>query len=817
MQSTIQDFKYELRFLRTNRGLATVILLTLVVGIATDTTIFSVVSSILLRKPPVRDPDRIAIVLSTQRDAGLSDSPEHPVAAPDVLSWRQQNRTFEELAAFEPWREFALSGPTEPQYASGTRVSSNYFSVLGVSPEIGRTFVSGEDEPGHDDVVILSHSLWEKLFSSDPRVLGRTLTVDGRQRNIVGVMPADFKLWIFPAQLWTPLVPDKAQLAPAGRKNRFLYVLGRLGTHVGLQQAQADLAAISSQLAQTYQEDKGWGVTLMTLQDFQIEDAHSLPAIVMLMMAAGFVLLIACANVAGLLLARSVIRQPEIGIRIALGASRIRLLRQLLSENFLIAIIASAFSLVVSIAGTKGMQKLLNFNDVVRAVGISVDWRVVSFAAILSVISVLIFGLVPALHSTSPQVYSKVTQSGRGQASERLRGGIRRLFVSSQIAMSIVLLCGAVLMVKYFVDEMNADLGFNSHKLLTAHISLPSWSYPTEVEQASYSDRLVDSLAHLPGVESATASTSLPAAGQAPNAYITIEGQPSSPENAPRQAQYYAVFPDYFHTLEIPVLGGRGFTKSDRSGLSPVALVNKTFARRFLSEQNAIGQRIMISLDQANQNKWYQIVGIVGDVKDSTNQPADPQVYVPYLQVPSENLRLVLRTRPDPSSMASALRRTVWNIDKSQAINELMPMVDLLATTGGAGGLRLMGGLLGVLAILALILSAIGIYGMASYTAKSRTQEFGIRLAMGAGSTDILWLLMREAIKVVGFGVAVGSVCAFLMPILLHSIFWQFSMQSTTLLLVVAISSIASIALLSSYIPATRVTGLNPVAVLRYQ
>ena len=817
MSTLLQDLKYGLRMLAKNPGFTAVAVITLGLGIAANTAIFSVVSGVLLRKPPVRDPDRVMMVLSIDRAKGWADSPEHPVSAPDFLDWRKDTKTFEEMAAIAPWADFTLTGHDEPEHVAGMRVSANFFHLLGVNPSLGRTFAAGEDEHGRDHVVILSDALWQTHFASDPSVVGKTVKLNGETYTVVAVMPAGFRLMAFSAQAWIPLVFDSNQLTPAARSSRSFYVFGRLKPGATVEQAQAEMATNSRRIELAYPEaDKGWEARLMPLQEFLIQDFHIRPALMMLMGTVGLVLLIACANIAGLLLARSAGRKHEIAIRSAMGARSWRLVRQFLSENMLIALAGAGVGLLLAGWGIKILHAALSFNEWVKPLEFGIDTPVLIFTIGLSLLTVLLFGLVPALQVSRSDLHATLKEGGRAGGVGAARGKARRVFVVAEVALALVLLTGAGLMIKSFLETISANPGFNPRGLLTAEVSLPTAKYGSPSQQAVFFQRVTEKLQNLPGAASATAAANLPLAAEAGDVPFSIEGQPATRPQERPQARYYAVGLDYLQTMEIPLARGRAFTNFDSQNAPPVALVNEAFAHRFFPKEDAVGQHISVETEKGVSSPWREIIGVVGNVKDWFGQPGfNPQLYVPYVQAPSAGMTLVVRTKGDPAALASAVRAAVWFVDKDQPLGNVMAMSQLIDARGEAGD-RLMGELLGIFAGLALILAAVGIYGIIAHGVTQRAHEMGIRMALGAEKASVLRMVVGEGMRLTVFGLLIGLVFAYPLPRLFGAAFEGFAVHPSWIF-VLAPGLVAIAALLASYIPARRATRVDPMVALRYE
>jgi predicted permease len=811
------DVRYGVRQLRRNPGFTAVAVITLGLGIAANTAIFSIVSSVLLRKPPVRNPDKVMMVLPVERAKGWGDNPEHLASAPDFLDWRNSSRTFDEMAAVEPWDDFTLTGHDEPEHVAGMRTSANFFHLLGVNPPLGRTFVDGEDEHGRDHVAILSDSLWQNHFASDPSVVGKTVKLNGESYTVVAVMPASFKLLDFPTQVWIPLAFDQKQLGPAGRQTRSFLVFGRVKAEATGDQAQAEMATISRHMEQSYPDaDKGWEARLLSLQEFVIQDFYIRPALMMLMGAVGLVLLIACANIAGLLLARGAGRKHEIAVRSAMGAGRVRLVRQFLSENILTGLAGAGVGLLLAWWGIRVLHAALSYNEWVKSLDFGIDTRVLVFTVGLSLLTVLLSGLVPALQVSRSDLQATLKEGGRAGGVGVARDKARRVFVVAEVALALVLLTGAGLMIKSFLETIGVDPGFNPRGLLTANVSLPISKYGSPPQQAAFFQQVTEKLQSLPGAVSAATATNLPLAAGAGNIPFSIEGRPATPPKERPQAREYTISPDYLSTMEIPLTRGRAFTNFDNQNAPPVALVNEAFARRFFPKQDAVGQHISIETEVGVPSPRREIVGVVGNVKDYFGQPSfNPQIYLPYVQAPSAEMTLAVRTKGDPATLSSAVRAAVWSVDKDQPLGNVMSMSELIDARGAAGD-RLMGELLGIFAALALILAAVGIYGIIAHGVTQRAHEMGIRMALGAGRAGVLRLVVGEGMRLAAIGLAIGFVVAYPLPHLFGAAFEGFSVHPTGIF-VLAPALVGLAAFLASYIPARRATKVDPMVALRYE
>jgi putative ABC transport system permease protein len=819
MSTLIQDLKYGFRMLAKNPGFTAVAVLTLALGIGANTAIFSVVSGVLLRKPPVREPDRVVMVLSINRAKGWGYGPEHPTSALDFLDWRRESHAFEEMAAIAPRSDFSLTGQGEPQRVAATQVSANFFHLLGVNLSLGRAFTVGEDQRGRDHVAILGYGLWQTHFASDPTVVGKIIRLNGEPYTVVGVIPASYKLFspTFASQIWIPLAFGSKHLSPAGRQSRSFYVVGRLKPEAKAEQAQAEMAAIAHRLEQIYPEaDKGWDASLISLQEFQIQDFHIRPALLLLTGTAGLVLLIACANIAGLLLARGAGRQHEIAVRSALGAGRWRLVRQFLSENVLIAIAGAAAGLLLAWWGINILHAGLSFNEWVTSLDFGLDAQVLTFTFSLSLLTVSLFGLAPALHVSRSDLHATLKEGGRTGGAGATRVKARRVFVVAEVALALVLLTGGGLVIKSFFETISANPGFNPRGLLTTEVSLPTSKYGAPSQRAAFFQQVTDKLQNLPGAVSAAATGSLPLSGEPRSVPFNVEGQPTLPPLERPQASYYVVGRDYLQTMEIPLLSGRALTDLDNQSTPPVVLVNEAFALRFFPKESAIGQHIILDTENGVSSPGLEVVGVVGNVKEWFGQPGyHPQLYVPYAQAPTADMTLVVRTKDDPVALASAVRAAVWSVDKDQPLDNVMTMSQSIEA-GGEAGHRLMGELLGIFAGLALILATVGIYGLIAQGVNQRTHELGIRMALGAQRGRVLKVVVGEGMRLAVFGLLIGFAFACPLPRLFSAAFEGFSVHPSWIF-VLAPSLVAIAAFLASYIPARRATKVDPMEALRYE
>jgi len=814
----LQDLRFGARMLRKNPGFTAIAVVTLALGIAVNATMFSLVSAFLLRRPPGRDPERVAVVTAVNPAAGfLPDA--NPVSAPNYLAWRGGNDVFADMAAADEYRTVNLTLQRQPAAAGQTEVlqsaavSSNYFSVLGVSPQLGRTFEAGEEQPGHEHVVILGYELWEQHFASDDTVIGRSIRLNREDYTVIGVMPASFRLLGFPPQLWTPLVLTAADQTAAARNDRALYVFARLKPGVSLEQARAEIVTLARRAAEAFPEtEKGWGAAVRTLPDYLVYGFGIRTALAVMMTTVGFVLMIACANVAGLLLARAAGRRKELAIRVALGAGRPRIVRQLLTEGLMVALLGGATGLLLADWGIHFVRASLNFNEVISAVPLSLDWNVVLFAMGVSLACAVLCGLAPSLQASRTDINTNLKDESRAASMSRSQSRLRTAMVSGEIAVALFLLIGTGLLFRGIFLLEHQKLGFRTDHLLTASVTLDKARYKDAPQQILFVQNLIPHLREIPGAEAVAAGSDLPATGPG-RVTLKIKGQPDLPANQPLSTLDSVVTPDYFRATGIPLLRGRTFTETDNAAAPRVVLVNQEFAHRLLQDQEPLGKQIRLEVSGATQ-EWSEIVGVVGNVKTySEDTHDDPEVYEPFLQRPVPSFSLVVRASSDPNNLASALRKAVAQADAELPLNRVMSMSAVIDRQKGGNPFFVR--VLGSFALLALILAAIGIYGLVAYSVGQRTHEIGIRMAMGARSPDVLRMVLWEGTKMTAIGGAVGFMMALPLPKIFEAIFYGLHLHEPRLYVVVPMAILA-VAILATYIPARRATRVDPMVALRY-
>jgi putative ABC transport system permease protein len=812
----VQDLRFGLRVLVKNPSFTAVAVLTLALGIGANSAIFSVVNAVLLRPLPFLAPDQLVRVVSVRLRENVPDNASYP----DFADWRAQNHVFERMAAFHT-DSFTLTGQGEAAHIPGAVVSADLFSLLSARPALGRTFLPEEDNLGAVGgglVVILSYRLWQERFGADPGIVGRTIELDNRSFTVVGVMPAGFQFPIQaePIDFWTTvavefIAPTGGQSMAEQRGAHYLDVIARLKPHVSGAQAQAEMRTIVNALNKQYPENAPRGTRIVPELDQLVGDVR--PALLVLLAAVGCVLLIGCANVANLLVARAAARQKEMAVRGALGAGRGRIIRQLLTESLLLASVGGTLGTALALWGIHAVVGLVP-EDIPRLADIHLDGSVLVFTILLSLLTGILFGLAPALQVSGPNVMESLKEGGRGLADSLHRSHMRSFLVVFDVAVAVVLLVGAGLLIQSFWHLQRVDPGFNPHRILTFKIDLPYTRYEG-VHQTQFFQQAVMRLNRLPGVRSASLVLPLPLDGDEIDTSFDIEGRHAARADQPR-TNYSWTEPGYFRTLGIPLLRGRDFTERDDLKAAPVVIINETLARNFFPGRDPIGLRIKPGISNGyKESPMREIVGVVGDVKlNGLTAPAGPQVYVPLAQSPLGSMIVVVHTEIDPLSVAPTVRREVAAMDKDLPIYGVKTLDQYLGESVAQS--RFDTSLVGIFAALALALAAVGLYGVVSYSATQRTHEIGVRVALGAQKGDVLELVVGQGFKLALIGVAIGIAGALMLTRFLSSLLY--GVRPTDPLTFIAVSMIlTSVALMAGYIPARRATKVDPLVALRYE
>jgi predicted permease len=822
MRNIWQDLRFAARMLLKHPGFTFIAALTLALGIGVNSSIFSVVNSVLLRELAYREPQRLAMVWSDrplqQAERGWT---EFPFTAADFRDLRDHNRSCEQMAAFT-WDSLNITGGGDPELLSGVLSSANLFALLGVEARHGRVFLPEEDQPGNNRVVILSDRLWQRRFGSDPKIVGQKISLNNEPYTVVGVAPPDFQFppkaslpsqFGFPPEIdfYTTLPFTPEQLNDRGRG--WLAVIARLKSQTGFEQAKADLVGIAERLAQQYPDsNQNESVRIVPIHQQVVGKAQT--ALLALLGAVGFVLLIACVNVANLLLARAATRQKEMAVRAALGAGRWRVIRQLLTESLLLAVLAGALALLLAV-WSLDLLRMIVPDNMPRAEEISVDARVFGFTLAVSLLTGIIFGLIPAIQGSRVDLKETLKEDGSGSGGGN-RNRLGGVLVVSEVALSLLLLVGAGLMLRSFIRLMSVDPGFDPQNVVTMAISLPGSKYQG-LQRGAFFQQLLERAAALPGVRSVGAVYPLLGLGGASTG-VGIEGRPPISQGSPRTAEPRFVSPDYFKAMKIQLLKGRVFTEADSINTKPVIIINEAMARQYWPNEDPIGKRVSSTDDNfwRSPPHWREIVGVVKDARyTALDTEARGQLYIPFAQYfPLVERMLVVRTDDDPLSFVAAVRSEVQAIDKNQPISHIRTMEDMVA--GSVEQRRFSMLLLVVFAGLALLMATVGIYGVMSYSVEQRTHEIGLRMALGANTGDVLKLVMKRGMALALIGVALGLVAAFALTRLLESLLFGVSATDAATFALMSLLLVA-VALLACYLPARRAAKVDPMVALRCQ
>jgi len=807
MARLLQDLKYGFRMLVKNPAFTAVAVIALALGIGANTAIFSVVNAVLLKPLPFRDPNRLMLLSEAN-----SRQPHVSVAYPNYFDWKQQSHVFEDMAAFQP-RDFNLAGVNEPENIGGSAVASNLLLTLGVKPLLGRDFRPDEDKKGTAPVVILGYSLWQRRFGGEPGAVGRTVTLDAKPFTIVGVMPPQLTMYE-DSQLYTPIGVwmGEESMTERGDHNDTT-VVARLKPGVTPVEAQAEMDTIARRLEQQYPDtNTGYRVVMTPIRDAFVGDSG--PPILVLFAAVGFVLLIACVNVANLLLARGAAREREIAIRSALGASRLRVVRQLLTEGAVLAVASGLLGLLVGAWGLKGLLTLIP-QDVGMGMPVAINSWVLGFTSLLSLATVAIFGLVPALQVSRPDLNETLKEGGRTASGGVERRQVRSVLVVSEIALALVLLVSAGLMIKSFRRLLAVDPGFNPDNVLTMEVNLRGSEYDKSELVAAFCRQSLDRIRTLPGVKFAAIGNRLPLTDDHSRSDILIEGQPVPAIGHFPHPDFHDVSPDYFQAMGIPLMRGRYFAASDTAPAPPVVLISESLARRFWPGGDAVGKRILQGRKPDPKRPWRTIVGIVGDTKQyGLSAETKWEVYYPYLQNPPSDFAFVVRAASHPEGLTAAIKNEVHGIDKDVPVHDEVTMQKVVSDSVGTRRMTML--LLGLFAALAMVLAAVGVYGVISYSVTQQTHEIGVRMALGAERNDVLWLVVGKGLALALIGVGVGLAGALGLTRFLSSLL--FGVRPTDPAIFLGVSLIlAALSMVASYIPARRAARVDPMVALRYE
>jgi predicted permease len=803
----LQDFRYALRQLRKSPGFTLVTVLAIALGVGANTAIFSVVNAVLLRPLPYQDADRLVTILHQGNN---------PVAPANYLDWRNQNHVFESMGAAENWTP-NLSGTRQAESVNGLQLSSSILPMLGVQPMLGRFFAADEEQSGKEHEVILSYRLWQRLCGGDADVLGRSINLQGEPYTVVGVMPASFQFapfWATKAELWAPLALGERA---ASRESNSLRVFARLKPGVSLEQARSEMATLTGRLERQF-PGTNRDVTVQLLKEKVVGDTR--PALLILLGAVSFVLLIACANVAHMLLARTASRQKEIAVRTALGAERWRIVQQFLAESAVLAVLGGSAGLALALWGVR-MLKALIPASIPRVDAIGLDGRVLLFTVVVSILAGIAFGIVPALQASGVNLRDALQETGRGSGESLRRNRLRSVLVASEFALALLLMIGAGLMIRTFFALRAIDPGFQPHHLVSAEVSLAGSGEAAPQKRLAFYQQMLQRVGALPGVESVSAINHLPLNGDLWGLPFKIEGRPLPLPGESPGAIYRVILPGYFRTMKISLLGGRDIAESDNLNAPGVVIVNHSLAQLYWPGQNPIGKRITLD-DQLKNPAWFTVIGVTQDAKqdDWAGKPW-PEMYLPmlqqrkYLQDPSghyEYMTLVARTAGDPNAVVNDIKTAIAGLDRNVAVSEVVTMDQVVDEANAQPRFELW--LLAGFALVAVVLAALGIYGVMSYLVSRRTHELGVRMALGAAQGDVVKLVVKQAMMLAAAGSACGLAAAILLTRLMTGLLY--GVRATDPLTFAGVAVIVCVVgLLASYIPARRATRVDPVTALR--
>ena len=809
METLLQNLRYTIRALRKSPGFTAVAVITLALGIGANTAIFSVVNAVLLRPLPYKDDSRLVVILNKGHN---------PVAPANFIDWRSQSRCFSQMGAAEYWTP-NLTGTDNPEKLWALHVTPDIFPMLGVQPLLGRVFLPEEQDTGKEHEVVLSYSLWQGHFAGNPEIIGRSVALSGETYTVVGVMPGDFKFapfWATKAQLWAPLALS-SRLTDRGGSS--LRVFARLKPGVSLEQAQAEMAGITGRLEREF-PGTNQEMQVVSLREKVVGNIR--PALLVLLGAVGFVLLIACANVSHMLLARAAARREEIALRTTLGAGRWDVFRQLLTESMVLALLGGGAGLLLAVWGVRVLLAI-SPDAIPRVETVGVDAHVLLFALAISLLTGLAFGMAPAWRATAVNLTDALKEGKRGSSEGLRRDRLRGLLVGSEFALAVMLLAGAGLMIRTFLALQNVDPGFDPHGVLSMVVGIAGTEQAAGGHTGNFYQEVLQRVRAVPGVQSVGGINHLPLAGDEWGFPFHVEGRPPEPPGKDLVATYRAVFPGYFRTMRIPILRGRDVSDSDNLHAPGVVVINDYLARRYWPGEDAIGKRITFD-DPAKNPSWLTVVGVTKNtVRSNWTSPPEEEVFLPYLQnrayldtpsPPFAYLTLVVRTDFDPAALAPAIRGAIHSLDANIPLSEIQTMDHVVAEANDQSRFYLV--LLGAFATVALVLAGVGIYGVMSYSVSRRTHEIGIRMALGAQGRDVLKLVVFQGIVQALAGVAVGLAGALALSRLMAGLLYGTEpTDPATFAAVVLVLSAVAVA--ASYIPARRATRVDPMVALRYE
>ena len=811
MDKLLSDTRFAIRTLIKSPGFTAVAVIALALGIGANTAIFSVVDALLIRPLPYKNPERLILIWHNYPQINL---PQASICVPCYHEYRDMTSSFEQVAASTGWN-VALTGTGEPERLQGSKVSYNYFATFGAEAAQGRTFIESEDHPGTNSVVVLSHGLWVRRFGANPDIVGTTLTLDGQSYTVVGIMPSDF---VVPqmVDIWTPIAFPPEQLAANNHGNEFLTVIGRLKPEINITQAQAEMNTLADQLRPQFY-GANWGISVVSLREQLVGDVR--PALLILLGAVGCVLLIACANVANLLLARASARTKEIAIRTALGANRWRIVQQLLTESVLLGVLGGVIGIGLAYLGIRLIVLGIPENVSSMMIGlrdVGLNLKVLGFTMAVSVLTGVLFGLVPAFQASRPDFNEALKEGGRAGSEGGRHNLVRSALVVFEVAVALILLVGAGLLIRSFSRLQEVNPGFNPNNVLSMQLTLPRSKYAENDQLSAFYNRALDRIKTLPGIQSVAFGTNLPMSGNNSSASFSVEGlQVAQGESSPH-GDPHMVSTDYFKTMQIPLQRGRYFTEQDSKDSLPVTIVDEVLAARYWPDQDPIGKRIAAFFDSKNrQLNWRTVVGVVKNVKRyGLDGKIKEQYYFPQSQSPQRNTYLLARSDGDPSRLTGSIREAIHEVDKDQPIYRVMTMEQVVSNSVLQKRFAMV--LLGIFAGVALLLAAVGIYGVMAYSVTQRTHEIGIRMALGAQQKDVLALVVRQGMLMTGIGVAIGLGGAYLATKLMVSLLFGIGTHDPLTFVGIPLL-LGGVALIACFVPARRATRVDPMIALRYE
>ncbi|MGH9871744.1 MAG: ABC transporter permease [Pyrinomonadaceae bacterium] len=811
MEAILKDIRYGVRSLLKHPGFTAIVVVTLAVGIGASSAIFSVVNTVLLRPLPYRQADRIVAIQELDKNGKRVQ-----VTPANFLDWRAQNTVFEQLAAILT-RPANLALADTAERIDLAMTSANFFSVFGAEPQQGRLFIPTDEQAGHAPVVVVSHGLWQRRFGGEASLVGKAITLDGVSYTVVGIAPAGFQypdktdVWVPPFRL-APTVNERMDPTQV-RGFGMLAAVALLKPGVGLPQAVSEMETITARLRQQYPDSNNRRFNrVVSLHTHLVGETGAM--LLLLFGAVGFVLLIACANVANLLLASAAARQKELAIRTALGASRFRLMRQLLTESVILALTGGALGFLLALWGVALMTKLLP-QDFPRLGEIKLDWRVLGFTLVASIVTGILFGFAPSLQLSKTDVQDSLKEMGRGVSGSRRHNRLRNLLIVGEVALSVVLLVGAGLLFRSFMQLQAVNAGFTPQQVLTARLSPAGANYRTDADYIAFYNKIIQRISSAPGVAVVGAINTLPL-DKGPQAGFRIEGRPLlTPDKWPG-GNYRTVSTDYFRAMNIPIVQGRAFTDRDIETAPLVMIVNQALAQHDFPGENPIGKRISLGNNGPNgQPVWWEIVGVAADVRSlELREPATPEFYLSALQDSFANMFVVVRSTVEPTAIAGSIRQAAAEVDKSAAVSDIKTMDNIVSNAVTQPRFNLF--LLGLFSGIALFLSAAGIYGVTAYSVAQRTHEFGIRMALGAQVGDVLRMIIRHGMLLISVGIAVGLAASFALTRLLRTLLFGVSVTDPLTFVVITLL-LSLVALIACYVPARRATKVDPLVALRYE